>query len=328
MKRTILYLLCSCMLTHLVAQQNVFLTIQPKFGSQNLDMNAQYSTQDGFSFQLDHFDYYLSGVQLTHDGGQVINLENEVFLIEPTSHTVYLGYLNVTNIEQLTAYVGVPSNLNTSSGADAIDITQYPGNHPLSFQEPSMHWGWTSGYMHMIIGGNVDLNADGTFETLFEVHSLGDANYRGFTMPIVQTQTSSNQIDINLNCFVDQWIKDISLQTVGVSHGTTGPNMEIMMNIETEPVFEQSLSAGSIHKPEKRGMLKLHRSDNEIIVQWEGIENANQLELVDLNGRILAASWISGSSGQVTIAHKNEGVCFLRVLDENKAVIHSIKCML
>lgn len=328
MKRTILYVLCSCMLTHLAAQQNVFLTIQPMFGTQNLDMSAPYSTQDGFSFQLDHFDYYLSGVQLTHDGGQVINLTNQVFLIEPSSYTVYLGYLDVTNIEQLSAYVGVPPNLNTSSGADAIDITQYPTNHPLSFQEPSMYWGWTSGYMHMIIGGNVDVNTDGTFETLFEVHSLGDGNYRGFSMPIVQTQTTSNQIDIHLNCFVDQWIKGISLQTVGVSHGTTGPNMEIMKNVETEPVFQQSLSAGSIHTPEKRGLLKLQRSDNEIVVQWEGIEHANQLELVDMNGKIVKSTSISGSSGQIAILHGTEGVCFLRVLDENKAVIHSVKCML
>jgi hypothetical protein len=34
----------------------------------------------------------------------------------------------------------------------------------LSFQTPSMYWGWQAGYMHMILGGYADDNGDGSLE--------------------------------------------------------------------------------------------------------------------------------------------------------------------
>ena len=309
------------------AQQNVFLTIKPTYNGQPLDMTQSY-THQGQNLLFDHFDYYLSGIKLTHDGGQVLDLENQVFLIEPTSFTIYLGFLNVTVIEQISAFVGVPSNLNTSSGTDAIDITQYPSNHPLSFQEPSMYWGWTSGYMHMIIGGNVDENADGSFETLFELHNLGDANYRGFTLPVIQTQTASDQVDIYLNCQVDQWVKDITLSTVGVSHGTSGLNLEIMKNVETEPVFVQALTAGVSHNPERRGEVKLTTNEFSSTVTWIGLENIDQLELIDLSGKTVISDKVSWVKGNYTFINPGSGIFFVRLLDQNQALIQSVKCML
>jgi hypothetical protein len=257
-----------------------------------------------------------------------MDLENQVFLIEPTSFTIYLGFLNVTVIEQINAFVGVPSNLNTSSGTDAIDITQYPSNHPLSFQEPSMYWGWTSGYMHMIIGGNVDENADGSFETLFELHNLGDVNYRGFSLPVIQTQTASNQVDIYLNCQVDQWVKDISLSTAGVSHGTTGLNLEIMKNVETEPVFVQALTASNSHNPERRGEVKLNTNETSSTVIWSGMDNIHQLELIDITGKIIVSSKVSGENGNYTFDNPGGGIFFVRLLDQNQGLIQSVKCML
>ncbi len=309
------------------AQQNVFLTIKPIYNGQPLDMTQSY-THQGQNLLFDHFDYYLSGIKLIHDGGQVLDLENQVFLIEPTSFTIYLGFLNVTVIEQISAFVGVPPNLNTSSGTDAVDITQYPSNHPLSFQEPSMYWGWTSGYMHMIIGGNVDENADGSFETLFELHNLGDANYRGFSLPVIQTQTASDQVDIYLNCQVDQWVKDVSLSAAGVSHGTSGLNLEIMKNVETEPVFVQALTAGISHNPERRGEVKLTTNELSSTVTWSGMENIDQLELIDMSGKTVISTEVSWEKGNYTFDNPGRGIFFVRLLDQNQALIQSVKCML
>jgi hypothetical protein len=124
---------------------------------------VNYNAWNGKTFKLDHFDYYVSNVQLTYDGGQTVLIDS-VFLVEPQSHTLLLGNFNLSQIEKINFMVGVPKPRNLQSGSQAIDISLYPENHPLSFQSPTMYWGWQFGYMHMIIGGYADDNGDGSIE--------------------------------------------------------------------------------------------------------------------------------------------------------------------
>jgi hypothetical protein len=225
--------------TALMAQMNVFLSLTPRVEGQQVSMLSVVNGIDGKAIMLDHFDYYLSNIVLIHDGGQELVLPQEVYLIEPDNFVVYLGYLNVVSIEEIRFGVGVPSNLNTIAGADAIDISAYPEGHALSFQDPAMHWGWSAGYMHMIIGGEVDSNDDGTPNTYFELHNLGNNNYTNVSMPIVATQAYPDQLDIHIDCNVDVWLTGVNLSTAGILHGTSGVNAFVLKNVEVEPVFTQ-----------------------------------------------------------------------------------------
>jgi len=202
-----------------IAQKNVFLNLSPKVGG---------------------------NVEIIHDGGQSILIGDTVFLVEPQNYSLYLGYHDLVEIEQINFGIGVPDNMNTQSGLDAIDISVFPTGHPLSFQEPSMHWGWTAGYMFMIVGGNADSNSDGIADQYFELHNLGNQNYANVLLPVVPTYTNSNQIDIHVNCNVDVWLKDIAIQSVGILHGSSGANGDVMKNPETEAVFTQDASAGDV----------------------------------------------------------------------------------
>jgi len=196
MKNSILGIVFLLILNQGFSQKNIFLDISPMFQSSSLEMNVNYTAWDGKTIKFDHFDYYLSDLQIFHDGGQSILLDS-VFLVEPQNHTLYLGGYDVSQIEQISFVVGVPKPMNTQTGVDAIDISLYPENHPLSFQTPSMYWGWQAGYMHMIMGGYADDNGDGTLEAYFEMHNLGNLNQKFVELPgIIQTNTSSSQIDI------------------------------------------------------------------------------------------------------------------------------------
>ena len=227
----------------LFAQMNVFVSLTPRVEGQQVAMHTTVNGLDGKALELDHFDYYVSSIVLVHDGGQVMTLPQEVHLIEPENHVIYLGYLNVTTIEEIRFGVGVPANLNTIAGEDAIDISAYPVGHPLSFQDPAMHWGWSAGYMHMIIGGNVDSNDDGNPNTYFELHNLGNSNYTNVVLPVIATQSYPDQLDIHIDCNVDVWLTGINLSSAGILHGTTGVNATVMKNAEMEPVFTQPETA-------------------------------------------------------------------------------------
>ena len=121
------------------SQKNVFIEILPIVGSSQLQIGANHVDLTGTAFKLDHFDYYLSNLHVIHDGGQDLDFSDTVFLVEPTNYVLYLGFLNVQNIEQINFSIGVPAAINTSVSPTAVDISTWPLGHPLSFQDPSMY---------------------------------------------------------------------------------------------------------------------------------------------------------------------------------------------
>ena len=225
------------------AQKNVFLNLQPVFGNQTFVLNQTFIGNDAIAVELEHFNYYLSDVILFHDDGQQTNLPSDIWLVTPTQHSLYLGYLNVNQIDSINFTVGVPKRYNTQDGALAQDISTYPETHPLSFQSPSMYWGWSFGYMHMIAGGKADSNNDNIPNAYFELHNLGNNNQQSVTINTIQTN-NGNQIDLNYICHVDRWLNQMPLASVGVLHGETGLNQQILQNVNSQNVFTLAPNAG------------------------------------------------------------------------------------
>jgi hypothetical protein len=325
MRKIITSFIALCFGTISFSQQNVFITLAPKVAGSDMTIGTDLTNLSGVAFNLEYFDYYLSNLHVIHDGGQDLDLSDTVFLIEPTNYVLYLGYLNVTNIEQINFGVGVPSNLNTQSGSEAIDISLYPIGHPLSFQDPSMHWGWTSGYTHMIIGGQADSNTDGIPDAIFQLHNLGDNNYLPFQLPVLQTQSSINKIDIFVNCNVDVWLTNIPIETVGITHGTTNENQLIMNNVLVRPVFTQSMNASLLSNSTEIGTLTFSRENAALTISWKNIININHYALIDVSGKKVKTGAISDQNGNVIIDNLSEGIYQFIVYDENSTRLNSIK---
>ena len=282
---------------------------------------------DGKAIELDHFDYYLSNIVLVHDGGQELVLPQEVYLIEPDNHVIYLGYLNVSNIEEIRFGVGVPSNLNTISGEDAIDISTYPVGHPLSFQDPAMHWGWSAGYMHMIIGGEVDSNDDGTTNTYFELHNLGNNNYTNISLPVVATQSYLDQLDIHIDCNVDVWLTGINLSSVGILHGTTGLNSFVLKNTEVEPVFTQPETADLNSLNAKPGKVWFFNTSEAMTISWEGVKNLASVELIDVSGRTVFESVSNNLTGSLPVTNVAPGAYQVVLRDAHGVLLKKVNAV-
>lgn len=308
-----------------ISQKNVFITLSPKVGGNDLPMSTDIVDLSGVVFNLAHFDYYLSGLHVIHDGGLDLDLSDSVYLIEPENHVLYLGYLNVNTIEQINFGIGVPAIINTNGGAEAIDISAYPSGHPLSFQDPSMHWGWTAGYMHMIIGGLADSNMDGIPDNSFELHNVGDGNYSNVFLPVIQTNTLVDQIDIYVDCNVDVWLKDIPITSVGILHGSSGYNMEVMKNVEMEQVFTQPATATNPELENKLGYVFFSSTAESMIVQWEFVNGAAHYALSDLSGKIIQSNSIDGITGMVSFQNLKSGIYNFRIFDKNSKELNSIK---
>lgn len=242
------------------AQKNIFLNIDPLFGTQPFALNQTFVGNDGNAVKIEHFNYYLSDVKLFHDNGLQTNLPTDIWLLTPNSHSLYLGNLNVNQIDSINFTVGVPKRYNTQAGVLAQDISTYPETHALSFQTPSMYWGWSFGYMHMIVGGKADSNNDGVPNAYFEMHNLGNNNQQSVTLASIQTN-NGNQIDLHYTCNVDRWLNQMPLSTVGILHEQTGLNQSIMQNVNSQEVF--ALAANANTQENNASLLTFMQTDSE-----------------------------------------------------------------
>ncbi len=317
---------CYFLTTATFAQKAVFLHFNPKVNGIDFQLNTNYTALDGKAFKLDHFDYYLSEFLITHDAGQEINLDQKIVLIEPENHTFLLGYYDINTIEQLGFSVGVPKKWNTQSGAESQDISTYPETHPLSFQSPSMYWGWQAGYMHMIIGGFSDSHSDGDPDAYFELHNLGANNQQLVELNVTQTNTSANQIDIYINCNIEQWIKNIPLASVAVSHGEVGINKTILDNVQIEPVFTLANSASF-------GEIDFSKiitwTENQILfVKWENMNEGSKCKIIDQQGRLAQTQFMLNTEGTINFKNLSSGFYLVQLENKNGDLMQTKKIII
>lgn len=198
---------------------------------------------NGVNYSVQSMAFYMSRVQLIHDGNQVTSLDtNEVFYINFTTPGVNLGEFNVTNLEGIRFDVGVPVYLNH------LDISQYPEHHPLSFHQPAMHWGWAAGYFHMVMNGKGDDNTDGTPTVAYELNNLGDDNVPTAEIMTIPTIHPNNEHRFVVICNVDEWLRGTDPATTGPAHGSDPVNAMVMQNVEDYPVFTSPANASIVEK--------------------------------------------------------------------------------
>ena len=279
------------------AQKNIFLNIDPLFGTQPFALNQSFFGNDGIAVEIEHFNYYLSDVKLFHDNGLQTDLFTDIWLITPNSHSLYLGYLNVNQIDSINFTVGVPKRYNTQAGALAQDISTYPETHALSFQSPSMYWGWSFGYMHMIVGGKADSNNDGIPNAYFEMHNLGNNNQQSVSLPSIQTNTG-NQIDLNYTCNVDRWLNQMPLSTVGILHDQTGLNQSILQNAISQDVFTLAVNANT--QQNNSALLAFFQTDSELTLSTKNNQIIKNYVVFANSGQKI--SEISSKDTKATIA--------------------------
>lgn len=324
MRLTIAFICFFSMITF--AQKAVYLHLNPKVNGIDFQLNTNYTALDGKAFKLDHFDYYLSEIILTHDVGQQVNLSQDIFLLEPENHTFFLGNFELNLIEQLNFTVGVPKKWNLQSGAESQDISLYPETHPLSFQSPSMYWGWLSGYMHMIIGGFSDSHSDGDPDAYFELHNLGGSNQQLVELNVTQTTTSANQIDIYVDCNIEQWIKNIPLATVGVSHDEVGVNKTILDNVQVEPVFTLASSASLAEFDNSK--ITTWTENQMLFVKWETLKEGNKCNIIDQQGKLVQTQLMLNTEGTISFKNLKSGFYLLQLEDKNGNLLHAKKTII
>lgn len=225
---TLSVLFAGCTLA-LNAQTDLNLNLHHKFDGADFQYGTTY-TLEGRAVSLSRVQYYLSGFEITHDGGQTTAMPDTYVLGSGNITSYSLGQENVTSLE------GISFDLGVDSARNHMGTSFWTQGHPLGPKSPSMDWNWPDGYFFWTISGKVDDNNDGTPNKNFEMHGIGDHLLRDVNGFSGLTVTGAS-IDLDIYVNVADWLRNLTLASVGFSHDGGANNIQVGDNTNDETVF-------------------------------------------------------------------------------------------
>lgn len=295
------------------AQVNTELRIYHMLGTQAFQMSTTAQNNLGFDFQVERLQYYVSNFSVVHDGGTetAINVDTIALMnaADGPYSTIELGSLNITNVEGVKFYIGVPQPTNNG------DPSLYGPDHPLAPQSPSMHWGWASGYRFLAYEGTGGMN----FSQIFQMHGLGNTNY--FQASVVATgELISGNLVIALDADYVRGVDDINVSNGVIAHGVDQEDLTALENFR-DFVFSASTqdlyasienldaSAWSIYpNPSVSG---------NVTVDFDKFE-IDQIRVTNIAGQEIGLFEVVNSSVSMELAES--GVYFVSLLKDGKSL--------
>lgn len=268
-----------CASSALLAQTNtVYLNFHHMMGTEPFVLNAAVRSLTGDYFiRPTSLRYYVTGISITHDGGQVTSVGTRVLLVELDGTKPYeLGLFPISNPESITFYVGIDSARNH------LDPALYPPTNPLSPQDPTMHWGWKAGYRFITYDGSAGIDST-TIRKRYEMHALGDSNYRSITIPTTSTP-SDGTLTIDVRADYAQLLNSIDVRNGLIWHGEDSVAVTVLRNV-TDRVFSPFTTTSVRITPDPT--LTLAPVPASDILYVYGMEEGGKAELIDMQGAVI-----------------------------------------
>ncbi len=212
------------------AQSDVVLNIEHRINQDPFAFNDARTAPGGYEFDVSRLQYYISDIQIVHDGGQTTDVDDVWLLVNAGNDVDFdLGSHNVTTVEGINFYIGVGPDVNNA------DPSQWAGSHPLAPQNPSMHWGWSSGYRFVAMEGGAGNNTAYTYE----VHALGNNNYNQVQ---ITTDAIDNGGDLEIVVYADyaRALNGVDVSSGLILHATNGQAPTFLDNFADHVFFPAS----------------------------------------------------------------------------------------
>jgi hypothetical protein len=224
MKKNLLLIFAILFLgTSLVGQNQIQLNINNKLGAEGFALNMAATNNITHDFKITRLQYYISEISVIHDGGTETAIEDLYVLAnaaDAESTQIDLGSHDINEVEGVNFHIGVDYDHNH------LDPSTYQASHPLAPQNPSMHWGWASGYRFLAIEGD----AGSSYDQDFELHGLGNDNYFKVELTMAATATD-NVVLLNVDADYTHLFEDIQINSGVIVHGVGGEAKKAMENM-------------------------------------------------------------------------------------------------
>lgn len=297
MKKIITMVVASGFMIAANAQTDVNLKLNHYWNGNEFNYGETYTSSNGNAVSISRVQYYLSGIDLTHDNAQ--NTSMDQYVLASGNITNYsLGTATFTSLEAIDFDLGIDAATNH------LDPTTYADSDPLSMQNPSMHWGWTAGYRFLVIEGLVDSDDDGTPDKSFQFHVTADDDYLKRVNAIETAgELNSGILDINIDVNIADWVKGINLITAGFNHGVYALNETVVNNTNTHTVFNSNIGLSINDNYQLSNNIYFDYSISYAPTIFYKIPAANSItiEITDINGRVVLTEGNLANAGNYFI---------------------------
>jgi|TARA_R110000737_G_scaffold131637_1_gene163407 hypothetical protein len=287
------------------SQTEVTLVIDHKLGANDFQMNQNAQNNLGNDFKLSRMEYYITRFSVIHDGGQVLAVDDNVIaLVNAENYTsIPLGSLNVTSIEGIKFHIGVYQPVNTA------DPSLQPSSSPLSFQNPSMHWGWASGYRFIALEG---LSGPSLNQTT-ELHGLGNQNYFETTVMASGEAINGGQV-ISIKADYTEGLRDINISSGLIVHATNAQAAQMIGNFR-DFVFSAGQSVAGLESISLENV-KVYPipSQGKISIETPSEFIGGQATIINAQGQIVQKMDVQLGAGQSNITLDESGI-FMLILE-------------
>ena len=306
-------LLALCLTFGLFAQNDVTVKINHKFGAANFAMGSVVESYDGYNLKVDRLQYYLNGFKITHDGGVVTETIGHYLINANQATEVSLGSHDITTVENIEFNVGVNPDRNH------LDPSAYSSSHALAPKNPSMHWGWAAGYRFIALEGKAGANTT----TTYEIHALGDSNYKTVSMPI-EGNLAGTDLSITMDADYLGMFKENDVSGGMITHGEVGASVTLLNNFATDVFFPEGGIQVTTIDPTFEGKFQVQPNpsfdkNTQVILNLPTAGNY-ELTLTDLAGRVIQTQNIAAGEQTIEIKSNHAGVFFIHLWKDGEPI--------
>jgi hypothetical protein len=291
------------------SQTPVNLNIYHKLGTADFAYNqpSQNNMMNG-NFKLTRMEYYITKFTIIHDGGMITTVPSSVVAIVKANEqtSIALGSFNVTNIEGIKFHIGVHTPVNHQ------DPSVQPSGTPLSFQSPSMHWGWTSGYRFIALEGKTGTAMNQTTE----LHGLGDANYYETTVMAVGNLFNGEYF-VNVDADYNRALENVNISQGVVVHGENQEAAVMIANFKNYVYSPSASLAGLTESIAENTSVYPIPSNGSLTISTPVNFIGNSIKIFDLTGKLIQEHLLVDGQNKLGISLKNKGFYILDFYQNN-----------
>lgn len=256
------------------AQTQINLELNHVYNDQPLVYGQAYTDAQSRDLEFSRIRYFLSSLEIVHDGGLVTTLDDLYVLAHANISSYDLGSHNIQSVEKLRFDVGVDYDANHANS------NSFDPSHPLGPQSPLMDWGWPSGYFFFDVNGTVDNNN-------FEFRGFGDNLLTRVELNF-NSQVSGTQIDLSAQVILDRWIGFLDLEAIGINHGNTSDHSSYMQNTVANNVFVTGVAASTLLQQKPSYIHVDYSMSYAPVLSYQLPDNQSySISVYDMSGRLV-----------------------------------------
>jgi hypothetical protein len=316
MKQILLVFVCFLQINAAFSQNKLFLELKQRLGNGPFSFISPVQGSGGnYQYKISRLDYYISEIQIIHDGGQITPIANKWLLIKMPKDSLF----NLGAVPGIQTVEGVRFSIGVDTAHNHLDPATYPAAHPLAPQNPDMHWGWSWGYRFLCIEGK--LSPD--YTNIFEIHTVGDMNYQ--TIDPIYTGADllpNGDRVIRLKANYAGILDGIDVSDGPIAHSPIGIAAVAMQNIRTKVFSSITTSADA---PAFTGRFEVYPNPTALPnaqVHFDLPADARfEVVISDVQGRQVATRALASGSGQQMLELPNaKGAYWVHLLRNGQAV--------